>query len=78
MRPGASSRLAALLRGTGLFNDSQIEELSLKQRDADGCLTAATVLSSTSTSQTDPSAGSGFASVKSIVLLRRGSASGVT
>ena len=40
MRPGASSRLAALLRGTGLFNDSQIEELSLKQRDADGCLTA--------------------------------------
>jgi type II secretory ATPase GspE/PulE/Tfp pilus assembly ATPase PilB-like protein len=41
MLPAASSRLAALLRGTGLFNDSQIEELALKQRSEDGCLTAA-------------------------------------
>jgi len=37
----SSSRLAGLLRGTGLFNDSQIEELLIRQRDGDGVLAAA-------------------------------------
>ena len=41
MPHGNSSRLGGLLRQTGLFNESQIEELLLKQRDNDGCLSAA-------------------------------------
>ncbi len=42
--PGTSSnRLAALLEATGLFSPSQIEELSIKQRENDGVLTAAVV-----------------------------------
>ena len=36
----ASSRWAALLEATGLFTPSQIEELSIKQRENDGVLTA--------------------------------------
>ena len=36
----ASSRLVALLEATGLFSASQIEDLSIKQRENDGVLTA--------------------------------------
>ena len=43
MPPAVSSRLSALLRATGLLNDSQIEELLIRQRDEDGLLTAAVV-----------------------------------
>ena len=39
----ASSRLVALLEATGLFTPSQIEELSIKQRENDGVLTATVV-----------------------------------
>ena len=39
----ASSRWAALLEATGLFTPSQIEELSIKQRENDGVLTATVV-----------------------------------
>ena len=39
----ASSRWVALLEATGLFTPSQIEELSIKQRENDGVLTATVV-----------------------------------
>jgi len=39
----ASSRLTALLEATGLFTPSQVEELSIKQRENDGVLTATVV-----------------------------------
>ena len=39
----ASSRWVALLEATGLFTPSQIEELSIKQRENDGILTATVV-----------------------------------
>ncbi len=39
----ASSRWGALLEATGLFTPSQIEELSIKQRENDGVLTATVV-----------------------------------
>ena len=38
-----SSRLTALLEATGLFTPSQVEELSIKQRENDGVLTATVV-----------------------------------
>ena len=40
MAGAASNRLMALLEATGLFTPSQIEELSIKQRENDGVLTA--------------------------------------
>ena len=43
MPPAVSSRLSGLLRATGLLNDSQIEELLIRQRDEDGLLTASVV-----------------------------------
>ncbi len=39
----ASNRLASLLQATGLFTPPQIEELSIKQRESDGVLTATVV-----------------------------------
>ena len=43
MAAAASSRWASLLEATGLFTPPQIEELSIKQRENDGVLTATVV-----------------------------------
>ena len=43
MATAASSRWASLLEATGLFTPPQIEELSIKQRENDGVLTATVV-----------------------------------